>query len=229
MPYVLDVGEHVRLVLLDTAWWLFDGDPESKPRVNAAFARALATADDLAVIAAAHHPFETAGPHGGLRPFWQTLGIRDVLARSGALLQVLESRPYLDLLRALEEVFAQEGRPLLFAGGHEHSLQLIRHDSAGTPRYSAVSGSGSKLTDVGWVDGMLFRAAAPGYMRLLVRKNGAVDLFVESTPERFLACPQEEGAEAERERCMREGTEAYKMVFSTRIRDPLHRRAANSP
>lgn len=221
MPYVVDVGERLRLVLLDTAWWLFDAEPRGKPRMVRGVDAALATAGDRAVVLAAHHPYESAGPHGGFRPVWTTLGIRQLLARSGAILQDLDSRPYRELIRALEEVFAARGRPLLFAGGHEHSLQLIRHGSAGAPRYSAVSGSASKLTDVGYVDGMLFGRSAPGYMRLLVRENGAVDFFVEAAPERFLACPENEPREADWERCMDEGLEAYRTVFSTRIREPV--------
>lgn len=229
VPRVVDVGTHLRLVLLDTAWWLFDAEPRGKPRMIRGIGAALATAGDRAVVLAAHHPYESAGPHGGFRPVWTTLGIRRLLAKSGVILQDLDSRPYRDLVRALEEVFAARGRPLLFAGGHEHSLQLIRHDSAGAPRYSAVSGSASKLTGVGYVDGMLFARSAPGYVRLLVRENGAVDFFVEAAPERFLACPDDQLPEAERERCMREGLEAYRTVFSTRIREPRPAAAPDNP
>jgi hypothetical protein len=220
VPGIVDLGPHLRLILLDTAWWLFDAEPEGKEAFIEGVAAALATATDRRVIVAAHHPFQSGGPHGGLVPIWETLGIQLLLQRSGAMLQDLNSRPYAEMRRALEAVFREHGRPLAFVGGHEHSLQVIRQESPGTPRYSLVSGSASKLTGVGPVEGTLFAASAPGYIVLVVRRNGAVDLEVVAAPERYLACPEDEAAEMEWERCMAEGVEAFQPVYTTRIAGP---------
>ena len=172
---------------------------------------------------AAHHPFESAGPHGGLIPVWQTLGVRYLLFKSGALLQDLSSRPYVELKRALGEVFREHGRPLAFAGGHEHSLQVIRHDTAVAPRFSLVSGSASKLTGSRTIPGTMYQESAPGYMTLLVREDGAVDLIVTATDSRFLACPEkdEAGAGLDWEACMRQGVASFRSVFESRLAGPL--------
>ena len=217
MPYVVDVGG-VRLVLLDTAWWIFDAEPHRKEEMVERLGEAIAGAGDREVVIAAHHPYATAGPHGGETTVWKTLGVRFLLARSGAMLQSLDSRVYAALNAALEEMFAVVARPLIFVGGHEHSLQVIRHDSASAPRYSLVSGSASKLTPVGWAPGMLYRRSAPGYMRVVVRTSGAVDLYVEAAPERYIVCPDDD-PEVEWERCMERGVDAYETVFSMRLKE----------
>ncbi len=219
MPYVVDL-EHVRLVLLDTAWWIFDAEPNRKEAMLERVAEALATAGEREVIIAAHHPYASAGPHGGETTVWKDLGIRFLMARSGAMLQSLDSRVYGELHAGLQDVFARVERPLAFIGGHEHSLQVIRGDSATAPRYSMVSGSASKLTPVGWLPGMLYRRSAPGYMRVVVRKSGAVDLYVEAAPEQFLVCPDDPDAAMDWERCMEEGVASYETVFSMRLSEP---------
>lgn len=216
MPYVVDVGG-VRLILLDTAWWIFDAEPHRKEEMVERLAESLASAGDREVIVAAHHPYATAGPHGGEATVWKNLGIRRLLARSGAMLQSLDSRVYAELRAALEETFARVGRPLVYVGGHEHSLQVIRHDSATAPHYSLVSGSASKVTPVGWTDGMLYSRSAPGYMRILVRESGAVDLYLEAAPDRYLLCRDDETAEMDWRQCMAEGIETYQTVFSMRL------------
>ena len=100
---------------------------------------------------------------------------------------------------------------------------MIRHDEAGAPRYSLVSGSASKLTGVRSIPGMVYGLASPGYMALLVRENGAVDLRVLATEPNYLACPEqdEEGALLDWSRCMREGVRAFESVYETRLTGPL--------
>jgi hypothetical protein len=217
-PSVVDAGPF-RLIILDTAWWILDAEPEAKAGVIQGLADALRSAGSREVVIAAHHPFLSAGPHGGEVSFWKTVGIRYLLARSGAVLQNLNSRPYKDLVRGLEALFVEHGRPLLFAGGHEHSLQLLAHEDSAAPRFSAVSGAGSKLSAVGSAPGMLFGASQPGYMRVVAWQDGAVDLSIEAAPERFLSCPELAPA-AETRQCVREGVAAFREAFSVRIRSP---------
>ncbi len=220
VPDVVDVGDRLRLVLLDTAWWLFDAEPRGKEAFIGGVRDAIAGAGARRVVVAAHHPYQSAGPHGGFFSIGKTLGIRYLLYRSGALLQDLSSRPYRQMRLALGEVFREEGRPLAFVGGHEHSLQVIAHDDPGAPRYSIVSGSASKLTGVGPIPGTMFQRSAPGYVQLVVRENGAVDVEVVAGPPRFLSCPENEPAELEWERCMTEGAASFETVYAARLVGP---------
>src|SRR5690606_1601733 len=115
----------------------------------------------------------------------------------------------------LREIFARNGVPLAFIGGHEHSLQIIAGTRPDSPLVNIVSGAASKLTGVSGDPAMTFGRPAPGYMRLLVEHDGGVTLFVESAPEEFLSCPDEDPERAE---CMAAGVAAYRTVHSQRLR-----------
>lgn len=216
-PFVLDLGERIRVAILDTAWWLLaGGDLRAQHAVVLdSLETAFRTAGDREILVAAHHPLRTAGPHGGDFSFWKTLGVRYLLARSGAILQDITSIPYRELERGLQGIFARHGPPLAFIGGHEHSLQVFRGIRPADPSFNIVSGSASKLTSVGTAEGMLFGRSAPGYMRIVVEKDGGVSLFVEAAPERFQRCPKEE---PERTACMAEGVAAFQTLHSQRLR-----------
>lgn len=216
-PAVVDLGAGLRLVMLDTAWWLLSPAQDvEKFRMQAELLAALQGAGDRTVVIAAHHPFASAGPHGGLVPFWETFGVKYLLSRSGAWLQDLHSVAYADLLRRLREVFTLAGPPLIFAGGHEHSLQVLEAAGPTDPRHVLVSGAASKVSEVGAAPGMRFRHSSPGYMYLLVRRSGRIDLFVVAAPERFLHCRP--GAAPDVERCMEQGVAAFETVYSARLR-----------
>src|SRR5690242_20241331 len=74
-PAVVDLGRRVRLVALDTQWWLHAGPKPVGPKsgCRAADGKAvadslkadLASAGDRTVIVAAHHPLASGGEHGG--------------------------------------------------------------------------------------------------------------------------------------------------------------------
>lgn len=213
-PVVLDLGTQLRLILLDTAWWLLSRDRQLKDDLLEGIAGAMTGAGERSVVFAAHHPWASAGPHGGLVSFWETLGVGFLLARSGVLLQDLNSRPYKDLRSNLGAVFRRTRQPLVFAGGHEHSLQLVDPGEPDAPLHAVVSGSASKLTATGRVPGTRFALAQPGYAWLAVRTDGAVDLYFEAAPEEFLSCDDATDVQA----CMRRGRDAYRTVYSTRIR-----------
>src|SRR2546425_850663 len=75
VPAVVDVGKVVRLVALDTQWWLHNGpkpeDPasscpeDSDREVIDSLHAALASGGGRAVVVLGHHPLATGGPHGG--------------------------------------------------------------------------------------------------------------------------------------------------------------------
>jgi hypothetical protein len=217
-PMILDLGRQVRFLLLDTAWWLLEGGrltAERQDDVLAGVDEAMRTAGDREVIVLAHHPFRSAGPHGGEFSFFRTFGLRYLLARSGAILQDVTSVPYRELERGLREIFRRRGTPLAFIGGHEHSLQVLGPLSPTDPNFNIVSGAGSKLSKVGAADAMYFGRSQPGYMRLVFEKGGGVTLFVVAAPEDFRACPT---GDPERAECMQAGMAAFATVYSHRLR-----------
>lgn len=216
-PFVVDLGAHVRLLILDTAWWILAGGRLSGANQGAVLQRieaAIRDSGDRQVIIAAHHPFQSGGPHGGEFSFWRSLGVRYLLARSGAILQDLTSLPYRDLKRGLRVIFQRTKTPVLFAGGHEHSLQIIEGRHPDDPTWSIVSGSASKVSSLGSEKNLRYGRSAPGYMRLLVHRDGGMSLYVESTPTQFKECP----AGPRLRECMAAGVAAFRTVHSQRLR-----------
>jgi hypothetical protein len=216
-PAVEDAGSHLRVIILDTQWWLHDGpkprDPtstcpaDSEQEVVDALRSAIADAGDRNVIVLAHHPLATGGPHGGhftwrqhlfpLRDFGRRLWIPlpgigsayPMARRRGISSQDFSSLENRRMRAMLEDALSTR-RPLIYASGHEHNLQVIRGIGA---VWHLVSGAGSynHLTPVAWRDSTVFAAAASGFMRLDVLRDGRARLGVltvaadSSTNERF--------------------------------------------
>ncbi len=170
-PEVVDIGEHVRLIALDSEWWVhndvkpYGPDSPCPTRTDAEVADSLLGAlrdkGSRYAVVVDHHPLRSGGEHGGsfnlgdhifpLRNIksWMWLPLPIIgslypLARqNGFSNQDLSGRLYQVMRTELERVFA-EYPPLVMASGHDHDLQVIR---GGRPeitnaRYQLVSGAG---------------------------------------------------------------------------------------
>ena len=217
-PAEVDVGGQLRLMFLDTSWWLFNYSRARTATMLFSVDTALSRAGSRTVMMFAHHPFQSGGSHGGLVPFWEGLGIRYLLARSGTVLQDLNSLPYRELHAGLEKIFARSSSPLAFVGGHDHSLQVIKSTEPGDPAYMLASGSASKLTAVGDAKGQLFRKASPGYMQVIQNRDGTFALFVMAAGIEYLRCDQP--AIEVRQQCVAKGIADFAVVYSTQLKTP---------
>ena len=170
-PDVVDLGAHVRLIALDSEWWVHnDVKPygESSPcptttydEVADSLAGALRDKGERHAIVLTHHPMRSGGVHGGsftvmdhifpLRNFkrwlWLPLpligSIYPFARQMGVSNQDVNGRKYREMREAFERAFAGHP-PLVIASGHDHDLQVIR---GGRPRitnaeYQLVSGAG---------------------------------------------------------------------------------------
>ena len=212
-PGVVDIGDRLRLILLDTAWWLFQKDDTEKVQVLQRVEEALSEANGREVVFAAHHPWQSGGVHGGLVPFWKAFGLRLLLNRSGAIVQDMSSTAYRLLHDSLDEMFARLGPPLLFAGGHEHSLQVFSGVHHGDPQWSLTAGSASKLTGVGHAEGQRFRLSAPGYVRVVFLRSGEIRTYVIATDQDYLSCDGANGGT-----CMIDGLRSFRTMYSARLK-----------
>ena len=169
-PAVIEVGRTVRVLLLDTEWWLRIPGYEmpagcaagTRVAVVDSMRRVLARRGRYALVAA-HHPIATGGEHGGyfLRP--RPPDIED-----------LGSAPYTVLRDDLAVAFA-EHPPLVYATGHDHSLQVL-NGTGGTTLL--VSGAGSEATRVRMLPETVLADSAMGFMRLTFHTDRSVYLTV---------------------------------------------------
>jgi hypothetical protein len=200
----VDVSDRLRLVALDTQWWLHShARPEgpsaacgtgSEPEVVAGLRAALAQTGGRDVVVLAHHPFVSGGPHGGhftlrqhLFPLtdvkhglWLPLpligSIYPTARGSGASAQDQSSREYRHMRESLAGA-SKDHPPLAWAAGHEHALQVIE-----SPDWGRVLVSGAGIFDhasaVKDVPGSLYRASRAGYMRIDWLSDGTRQLRV---------------------------------------------------
>jgi hypothetical protein len=152
------------------------------------------SAGDRHVIVLAHHPLATGGSHGGYFTWWQHLfplrefsrGLWIPLPGLGSAYPIarqrgISSQDFSSVenrrMRLMLETALRARRPLVYAAGHEHNLQVL--GSAGA-EWHLVSGAGSynHVGPVAWRDSTRFAVAASGYMRLDVLLDGRVRLGV---------------------------------------------------
>ena len=197
------VNPAVRLIILDTQWWLhqYEKPQKSPEKVIEELIGLLDT--ELPVIVIGHHPLQSYGPHGGYFD-WKShffaarvlkkwlwiptpiLGSMYAYTRGHLykLDQDIGSARNKNMVAQLNRAFSartsahQEDMPLLiYASGHEHSLQVLKGD---TVDYLLISGAAAsrKVTEVMSGTNTLFAHQHTGFMAVDFLTDGKVLLRV---------------------------------------------------
>ncbi len=175
---------NIQLVVLDTQWWLHPHDKplskgissetKQKEKIIADVEKIIRAHNDDEVIVTAHHPLFSYGRHGGNFPV-QTHFLPPVL---GSLYVAYRNTwgyhqdvaNYNDLKDGLLKSFERKDG-LIYASGHEHSLQFIPHQSKNTNQYFLVSGSASRTSYVKKNLANAFTSRTKGFMAVRYYKN----------------------------------------------------------
>lgn len=185
-PAVVDLAEVVRVIAIDTHWWLHPAQKPGPDRCAAGTEQGvidslrvvLATAGDRRTVVVAHHPVVSGGQHGGyfdwptyLFPFHPWARIAGLFAR-----QDVTGREYRHMATSLQRAFVVD-TPTVYAAGHEHNLQVFRRDPA---RYLLISGTGiyGHTTPSRRITGTRYVREASGYMRITFLADGRARLAV---------------------------------------------------
>ncbi|MEM1095436.1 MAG: BamA/TamA family outer membrane protein [Bacteroidota bacterium] len=185
-PAILKLADGVRLVVLDTQWWLADPAPaRGEARsvgpsvVLSALSDALYKHRNDNVIVVGHHPMASNGEYGGhfswrryLSPIPIIGAITPLYRRFFGHPQDLAARRYRLLRRELRQAFKQADY-LVYAAAHDHSLQHFAETSPGRGYHYLVSGAGSKATYVEQGHGAEFIAGRQGFAKLLYYRDGS--------------------------------------------------------
>ncbi|MDE0637083.1 MAG: metallophosphoesterase [Candidatus Poribacteria bacterium] len=200
-PVVLELPKStpiVRIIVLDTQWWLHQHEKPQKSteKIIAGLKAALDT--ELPIIVVGHHPLQSYGIHGGFYDWkshlfpgrvskkwlWVPVPIvgslyplvRWHLVRSDQDLNGTRNKNMVSQLNAAFST-AKKTPLLIYASGHEHSLQVLKGD---VTDYLLVSGlaSSEKATEVSHGDNTLFAHQHTGFMVVDFLTNGKVLLRV---------------------------------------------------
>ncbi|MEX0692461.1 MAG: metallophosphoesterase, partial [Gemmatimonadales bacterium] len=202
-PHVLDLGTTLRLVLLDTQWWLHgeakpgpgsDCPADTPEEVERALTVAVTGDTTRHVVVVGHHPLLASGSHGGvfslrdhvfpltrLVPWlWLPLpivGSAYPVARQLGISDQDMAGPGNVRMRVALERAMRVRPPLAYAAGHEHALEVHRGAAA---RYVLVSGAGNygHTTQVGRRAETLFAQRASGFLQMDFLVDGRTRLGV---------------------------------------------------
>lgn len=211
-PEIRDVRDHLRMMFLDTHWYLKPQSESDRQAFLSEVREGVHTAGARHVILSAHHPYQSAGPHGAIVPGLHAWGVGYLMRRTGALVQDLNSPAYASLLASLRQIFEEAPRPpLMFVGGHDHSLQVLEREAPSDPAFTVVSGAGSKVSSIRTLPTMRYGAGRPGWVMLVFLKDGGVSLFVVGGSAELLRCDGEPRGPLEA--CLNRGANAFDIVY----------------
>lgn len=193
-PQVISLTDKLALILFDSQWWLTDWEDEpginqgceakSRDHFKALFEEALQRNREKTVIVAMHHPIYSQGPHGGASSIQDHLFPLTRLNRYlwlplplvGSIYPVYKSwfgtrqdivHPDYQALRQVVLDAARQHGHLIFASGHDHSLQYIEADG----QSFIVIGSGSKRSVTRPGQGAQFGYGQYGFAQLRIYQN----------------------------------------------------------
>jgi Calcineurin-like phosphoesterase len=193
-PAVFDAGTRLRLLLLDTQWWLQQSSkPEGSPKSSGCGAATaadivdsirtdIATAGSRSVVVLAHHPIYSGGAHAEHWNIGDYLGSGPVLLlrRMVNSAQDFRNATNTAMRQAISNAF-DPLPPLLYVSGHDHGLQVLTgRPSAHEPLRYIVSGAGAyeHLDPTRRIDRTRWEARESGYVRVDFFKGGTARLAV---------------------------------------------------
>ncbi|MFK7813094.1 MAG: metallophosphoesterase [Maribacter sp.] len=186
------VSDKLAIIVIDTEWYLTNWDKhpnmndncEIKSRIKfwEEVEGAIKKNRDKTTLIVLHHPMFTYGPHGGQFSMKQQLfqgnskiplpvlgSFINVLRKtSGASPEDVQNKRYIEFKNRMVTL-AQYSEKVIFASGHEHTLQYIKENN--TPQI--VSGAGAKNGVVRVLNGSQFATGEMGYATLEIYTDGS--------------------------------------------------------
>lgn len=186
------VSEDIQLIIIDTQWMLEDWnknptinkncDIKTREKFLLTLKLELEQNQNKTVVFAMHHPMFTNGNHGGyfalekhLYPFQKKIPmpilsslVVQIRSQGGVSVQDRYNELYNNFMVQLQKL-AKNNKRLVFASGHDHSLQYIEKDGF----KQILSGSGAKESYAAIGEDGYFSTGAQGFVVLDVFKDGS--------------------------------------------------------
>lgn len=186
-PIEIPMGEKSTLVILNTQYFLHGWDKPDEESIcdNKSTLEALEDLKNIIkrnagkhIVIAAHHPMYTYGEHNGNFSFKEQLKPLPILGSIQPLFRKvignIQDNTHPKYRAIMGQVLSamNEAKHVVYAAGHEHSLQLIQKDG----HHFIVSGSGSKVTHVKKGKNSLFAKEEQGFAVLDLKETGSASV-----------------------------------------------------
>lgn len=196
----------VSIIFLDTQWLITTdqiGFDLAMDRLEQILTSTLTQHPDNLILATGHHPIQTMGPHAQFYTNRSYAFFMELVGLFSEPDQDTHNPPYQRLITGLNDAFTVDAN-LIYAAGHEHSLQifealsptfemeaaLVAEPSAANALtlgadYQLVSGAAhhKKVSGVGHNDNTLFAVATEGFMKLSIYPEGTTVEVISSRGE----------------------------------------------
>lgn len=186
-PVEIPMNEKAALIILDTQYFLYGWDKPGEED-NCANKSTIEALEDLRemvkrnrgkhILIAAHHPVYTYGEHRGHFSFKDQIiplpvlgSIQPLFRRFIGNIQDVTHPKYRAIMKQVIAAM-NEAEHVVYACGHEHSLQLIENDG----HHFIVSGSGSKATHVKKGKASRFAKSEQGFAILELADTGTASV-----------------------------------------------------
>lgn len=193
-PYTIMLSEKIRLVSIDTHWWLHKqffhkvGKYPGKSKKETSelfFSRldsilALAKNNNELILITAHHPMYSGGVHSlRLEPLRSLVNftpfqIFGLMGLNRLLTQGMPQPRYKKMSKKMLSSLSKNDK-VIFASGHEHNIQYFKKDK----KIFIISGSGSKTSPIKRKrDGLKYSSDKKGFVKLEYFQDASVKITV---------------------------------------------------
>jgi len=164
----------ISLLFIDSTWWLRKSG-NNVAKVNKHIEKLLAqhksNYPDNIIMLASHHPVKSIGPHGNLGKLDECINDKKCKHRKvGEIAHPVAQKA----IKALTQQLAGVDK-VIYAAGHDHSLQVFEFDNEGKEQIALVSGAANdnKISPVGEASDNIFALSSIGFMVLDVYQNSS--------------------------------------------------------
>jgi hypothetical protein len=176
IPQSIDL-DGVSIVFLDSEWLRSANVADRKNAFTALdtlLTKIRLEQPDNLILITAHHPLETSGPHNGYVTsfgYWFMINLIDLFYDIKE--QDVTHPDYASMIDGINKITSNYDH-VIYAGGHDHSLQVFRRPHDYGPEYTIVSGAGntSKVSGVWHSDNTRFALAQEGFIELNITESG---------------------------------------------------------
>jgi len=157
----------ISLLFIDSTWWLRKSG-KNVDKVNKQVEKLLvqqrADYPNNVIMLASHHPIKSVGPHGSFGKVAECIEDKSCTHKKvGEIAHPVAQKA----IKSLTNILAGYEK-VIYAAGHDHSLQVFEFDNDGQQQVALVSGAANhnKISPVGETQDNIFALSDIGFMVL---------------------------------------------------------------